>query len=395
MKTSFHTLHLKKLLLAFTAVGLLNTSPIIFSSAQAAADSSSASPQPVKVSAGLESYSLLDDEGHVWIIGKRVPTRVKGLENVSDFAFNGRGLAAREDGTVWEWSYQYNSPEDTTWYFPVTSPVQIPQLKNIVKVAENAQQLNAALDKEGTVWVWNSKHSLEKREEKAPVPIPALKKVKDITLFKDQVIALQEDGTVFSSTGFDDYTYNLSANWNLQINENTSYNIKTKQVPGLSDIVELGKGTNTRHLLALKKDGTVMAWGENHYGQLIGKLGDAEPIEAVQVPGLTDIISLTSGNTHSLALKKDATVWEWGYLTMNGSHDFEQITTPVQVKGLDHITAISSGFGFNTAIRQDGTLWAWGDNNFGQLSDDTNTPKFSPVHVSFPKPRWMLDLPKN
>ncbi|KRE69623.1 RCC1 domain-containing protein [Paenibacillus sp. Soil750] len=395
MKTHFHTLHLKKLLLIGTAVGLLSTSPIIVSSAQAAVESTSISPQPIKLSAGLESYSLLDNEGHIWIMGKRVPTKVKGLEKVSDFTFNDRGLAALEDGTVWEYSYQNNSPEDTTWYFPVSSPVQIPQLKNIVKVAENSQQLNAALDKEGTVWVWNSKTSLEKRKEKAPVPIPGLKKVKDITVFNDQVIALQEDGTVFSSSGFEDYIYNLSANWNLQITENTSYNIKTKQVPGLSDIIELGKGTKTRHLLALKKDGTVMAWGENHNGQLIGKLGDAEAVEAIQVPGLTDIISLTSGYTHSLALKEDGTIWEWGYLTIDGIDDFKRLTTPVQVKGLDHITAISSGLSFNTATRQDGTLWAWGANNFGQVNDNINIPQYSPFNVSFPKPSWMINLPKN
>ncbi|NQX60077.1 RCC1 domain-containing protein [Paenibacillus qinlingensis] len=393
MKTHIHTMHLKKLLLISAAVGLLSTSPIIVSSAQAATESST-SPQPVKLSAGLESYSILDNEGHIWIMGKRVPTKVKGLEKVSDFTFNDRGLAALEDGTVWEWSYQYNSPEDTTWYFPVSSPVQIPQLKNIVKVAENAQHLNAALDKEGTVWVWNSKHSLEKREEKAPVPIPGLKKVKDITVFNDKVIALQEDGTVFSSSGFEDYTYNFSANWNLQINENTTYDITTKQIPGLSDIIELGKGTNTRHLLALKKDRTVMAWGENYYGQLTGKHGEAVPVEAIKVPGLSDIISLTSGYTHSLALKKDGSVWEWGYLTINGIDDFKRLTTPVQVKGLDHIIAISSGLGFNTATRQDGTLWAWGANNFGQVNDNINTPQYSPVNVSFPKPAWMLSLPK-
>jgi hypothetical protein len=95
MKTRFHTLHLKKLLLTFTAIGLINTCPTIVTSAQAAAESSSISPKPVKLSAGLDSYSLLDNEGHIWIIGKRVPTKVKGLEKISDFAFNGRGLAAR------------------------------------------------------------------------------------------------------------------------------------------------------------------------------------------------------------------------------------------------------------------------------------------------------------
>ncbi|WP_436244988.1 hypothetical protein [Paenibacillus sp. LjRoot56] len=46
-------------------------------------------------------------------------------------------------------------------------------------------------------------------------------------------------------------------------------------------------------------------------------------------------------------------------------------------------------------IRQDGTLWAWGANNFGQVNDNINIPQYSPVNVSFPKPAWMINLPKS
>src|ERR1017187_662521 len=54
------------------------------------------------------------------------------------------------------------------------------------------------------------------------------------------------------------------------------------------------------HSLALKSDSTVVAWGDNYYGQCI-------------VPvGLSNIIAIAAGEYHSLALKSDGTVVAWG-----------------------------------------------------------------------------------
>ena len=55
------------------------------------------------------------------------------------------------------------------------------------------------------------------------------------------------------------------------------------------------------HSLALKADGTVVAWGSNAYGQR-------------NVPGgLRDVVHLATGTGHVLALKADGTVVAWGW----------------------------------------------------------------------------------
>ena len=54
------------------------------------------------------------------------------------------------------------------------------------------------------------------------------------------------------------------------------------------------------HSLALKTDGTVVAWGDNDNG------------ECTVPAGLSGVVAVAAGDAHSLALKSDGTVVAWG-----------------------------------------------------------------------------------
>src|SRR5713101_6561499 len=54
------------------------------------------------------------------------------------------------------------------------------------------------------------------------------------------------------------------------------------------------------HSLALKSDGTVVAWGDNFNGQ------------STVPANLTGVIAIAAGGNHSLAVKSDGTVAAWG-----------------------------------------------------------------------------------
>ncbi len=142
----------------------------------------------------------------------------------------------------------------------------------------------------------------------------------------------------------------------------------------------------------IKEDGSVWAWGRNDYGQI----GDGTKTDRntqrlpVQLTGITDCIAVSIGSnsfnwsTHALALKKDGTVWAWGNNKSGqlGDGSFDYKNNPVQVKGIEGITAISCGEKFSLALKNDGTVWTWGENKFGQLGIGTNSDSNIPIKIN-------------
>lgn len=134
------------------------------------------------------------------------------------------------------------------------------------------------------------------------------------------------------------------------------------KVAGLNNIVAISLGG--KHTLALKDDGTVWAWGNNWHGQLGNgqTLGSRTP---VRVEGLSDVTAISAGWTHSLALKRDGTVWAWGsnyhHQLGNLSARHRYLAQPRRVPGLDHVKDILALYDCSIAIKIDGTPWYWGD----------------------------------
>ncbi len=153
------------------------------------------------------------------------------------------------------------------------------------------------------------------------------------------------------------------------------------QVSGLTEIVAVSVGAG--HSLALESDGTVWAWGCNGYGQL-GNGNTTDSHVPIQVGGLTGMVAVSAGNEYSLALKSDGTAWAWG-LNGNGQLGNDSSTNsdvPVPVSGLTGVVAVSAGAGHSLALKSDGTVWAWGSNSYGQLGNGNTIDSLVPVQVS-------------
>ena len=138
----------------------------------------------------------------------------------------------------------------------------------------------------------------------------------------------------------------------------------------------------------VKADGTLWVVGDYHGGERAGT-PQAEKENTHLVPaamaGLSDLVAVSAGSGHSIALKKDGTVWTWGYngegqLGTRGAED-NRFPKPDQVKELSGITAVVAGDRHSLALKGDGTVWAWGNNGSGRLGDGTKDSTSSPTQV--------------
>lgn len=168
----------------------------------------------------------------------------------------------------------------------------------------------------------------------------------------------------------------------------------TIDLPGKA--LQVATGDTTQY--ALLEDGTVVAWGTNDEGQLgngpmgaTGELGryPKPTITPVRVTGLTDVIQIEAGKKHAVALRKDGTVWAWGTRDDGAIGDGQPKTLrpvmaigPTQVKGLQGITQIAATGRHNLALRSDGKVMAWGLNHDGQLGNGTRDNGWMPAEVS-------------
>jgi alpha-tubulin suppressor-like RCC1 family protein len=105
--------------------------------------------------------------------------------------------------------------------------------------------------------------------------------------------------------------------------------------------------TGEYHSLALRSNGTVLAWGSG---------------TATNVPAkLTNATAIASGLYHSLALRADGSVVAWG-------DNYSGVTNVPATA--TNVIALAAGWYHNLALRADGTVVAWGRNVSGQ----TNVP---------------------
>lgn len=144
------------------------------------------------------------------------------------------------------------------------------------------------------------------------------------------------------------------------------------------------------HSLALRSNGSVVGWGYNGFGQVgdgtAGAGGDVTKPLPVQVVGLTSgVVAVSAGEYHSLALKSDGSVVAWGSNSWGqlGDGSTTDRHTPVRVSGLSNVVAIAAGGTMSAAVTSTGAVFAWGDNTYGEIGDGTTTtPRATPRQVS-------------
>ena len=353
-------------------------------------------PAPVRLNtrfAGGMDFSLqLRPDGTVWSYGandsgqlgagltdsrRLSPVQTTGLTQVKAVAAGvAHALALKQDGTVWSWGWNGEGQLGDGSTSNRAAPVQVSGLSDVVAISAHFRH-SLALKRDGTVWAWgnNSYGTLGNAtfvSSQVPVQVLSLLGVTDIAAAAYHSVALKQDGTVWA--------WGLNGDGQLG-NVQTASSSTPVQVAGLSGVKAISAGYAST--LALLQDKTVWAWGSNWRGEL-GDGTTTNRSTPVQVPGLTDVTTLAGGRGDSSVVSRgDGSVWAWGHNEFGQLGDGTQTDrhTPTKIPGFSNVVSISAGGYHTLAIKQDGSVWGWGGGYHGELGTGSSASSLVPVQA--------------
>ena len=371
----------------------------------------------VAVAAAPGNSAVLKRDGTVWIWGgshdsmlgvalttnSSIPVGVNGLHNVTAAAVGySHVVALKTDRTVWAWGGNYSSELGDGTHKSRATPGKVQGLSDVASVAARYDR-SAALKTDGTVWIWGKRGQVEFAtdgstsypEDSTPTLLPGFTGIQEIALGRYHTVALKANGTV--------WTWGNNASGQLG-NGTTIDNMVLSVVPGLTEVVAVAAGGDWvvvagrwggGYSVALKKDGSVWAWGDNQFGQLGNGTYNNYSTSPVKVPVISRVIAIAAGYSHTLALDSDGKLWAWGFNDRgqlglgDGTKGYIWIVPELVGTGF---TNLAAGLDHGIALKRDGTLWSWGENIVGQLGDGTLAERVAPVLVVNETGTDLLDL---
>jgi alpha-tubulin suppressor-like RCC1 family protein len=266
-------------------------------------------------------------------------------------------------GTIWIWG-RIHKGDDSYELVRVEIPEQVPLLDDVVEIA-GGQYHFLALKGDGSVWAWGSNHQSQLgigpgtgAFVRAPQKVYGMDSIVSVVASQEKSVALKRDGTVWAWGVLP----GDAAKWpHGVVPDNTA---KVPQiVEGFSDIVAIGAG---EAIIGLRSDGTVLARTELN-------------CEAK----FRNAVGIAADWRSYLAISGDGSVWQWGVDPLHYSllmDQYKQFALHI-VPGLQNVAHVRTWAYEAFAITNDGGVYGWGQNKHGQLGDGTTRDRASPVRI--------------
>lgn len=290
---------------------------------------------------------------------RSVPTEISGLSGVRLIAAGkNRCAVLKEDDTVYFWENNNQSQLDdaSTWN-------QVHNLTEVKKIVAGDNHI-VALQEDGTIWAWgdNSYGQLgdgTKTYRDIPTKVSSLDGVKDIAVGGDHTVAVKMDGTV----------YTWGRNDSKQLGRETLANGGTPvKLSNLSGVISVAAGR--WHTAAITESGQLYMWGNNTYGQ-VGN-GSVSMTAPLSLTNMKETQSVAAGENHSIILDKRGNLYATGgnsYGQLGLGSKFQMEIAVSQIADMSDVQAIAAGAFHTVALKKDGTVYGWGWNAYGQLGD--------------------------
>jgi len=330
-------------------------------------------------------------------------------------------LVATTGGVVYGWGTEWATGVFGTQSGSKAAPVEItgtsftwPEIVQVVVSRYNT----FALAKNGEVWASGSNSSgngrkigdpnINANDVTTPVKVP-ISDVAQIGGGTQWVLVVKANGEVWA-WGAASEASGLSTLTRPPIDVTTTLGL-TALLTAPDRIVQVA--SNSFYSSALSSTGRVFTWGSqssSFYAGVLGQDSTSTPLVSstaveigVQSGGAllgtagtaAQIVQISAGPTHALALGRDGSVYAWGSNSTGqlGTGNTTAAGTPVNVSGNGdlansvntsrRIIQVSAGDGFSLAVGLDGAVYAWGAPGNGRLGNgDQSTNVTSPQMIT-------------
>lgn len=285
--------------------------------------------------------------------------------------------AIKSSGTLWSWGGGFTGALGNSSTVSSSSPVQeISYSNNWCQVSNG--YLTAAIKTSGQLWAWGSNLAGEIGDNTTiskSSPVQEISSSTDwcmVSSGKFNTSAIKTSGTLWA----------WGCNDDGQLGSNTTTNSSSPVQEITSSINWCQVSASRRNAFGIKTSGQLWAWGRNNCGGAGDQSGINRSSPVQEISSSTDWNLVASGISHASAIKTSGTLWSWGLNDKGqlGDNTLTAASSPVQeISSSTDWNLVSGKADQTSALKKSGQIWGWGENGSGQLGDNTQTSRSSPV----------------